>query len=143
MRSMLQSVLYVGFLTLSIPLPPLPPSDRDETGCLSWLDKQKSKSVIYVSFGTVATPPPNELVALTEALEESGFPFLWSLKDKLKGILPDGFLERTSYCGKIVHWGKKMREKAQKVKRTMLDAAGPHGKAAHDFKTLVEIVSSS
>nr|ABN05861.1 hypothetical protein MtrDRAFT_AC148971g27v2 [Medicago truncatula] len=29
-----------------------------------------------------------------------------------------------------------MREKAQKVKRTMLDAAGPHGKAAHDFKTL-------
>lgn len=34
--------------------------------------------------------------------------------------------------------GKKMREKAQKVKRTMLDAAGPH-----DFKTLVEIVSSS
>nr|ABD28557.1 Anthocyanidin 3-O-glucosyltransferase, related [Medicago truncatula] len=104
MRSMLQSVLYVGFLTLSIPLPPLPPSDRDETGCLSWLDKQKSKSVIYVSFGTVATPPPNELVALTEALEESGFPFLWSLKDKLKGILPDGFLERTSYCGKIVHW---------------------------------------
>lgn len=39
--------------------------------------------------------------------------------------------------------GKKMREKAQKVKRTMLDAAGPHGKAAHDFKTLVEIVSSS
>lgn len=101
---MLQSVLYVGFLTLSIPLPPLPPSDRDETGCLSWLDKQKSKSVIYVIFGTVATPPPNELVALTEALEESGFPFLWSLKDKLKGLLPDGFLERTSYCGKIVHW---------------------------------------
>lgn len=225
MRSKLQSVLYVGFLTLSIPLPPLPPSDRDETGCLSWLDKQKSKSVIYVSFGTVATPPPNELVALAEALEESGFPFLWSLKDHLKGLLPDGFLERTSHCGKIVPWvpqaqvlghdsigvfvthcgcnsvfesisngvpmicrpffgdhamsgrmvediweigvkieggvftknglvkslnlilveeeGKKMREKAQKVKRTVLDAAGPHGKAAHDFKTLVEIVSSS
>jgi hypothetical protein len=225
MRSKLQNFLYVGFLTLSIPLPPLPPSESDETGCLSWLDKQKGKSVIYVSFGTVVTPPPHELVALAEALEESGFPFLWSLKDHLKGLLPDGFLERTSNFGKIVPWapqaqvlghdsvgvfvthcgcnsvfesisngvpmicrpffgdhgmtgrmvediweigvkieggvftknglvkslnlilvkeeGKKMREKAQTVKRTVLDAAGPHGKAAQDFKTLVEIVSSS
>ncbi|CAK8530353.1 unnamed protein product [Lathyrus sativus] len=224
MRSKLQKMLYVGFLTLSIPLPPLPPSESDETGCLSWLDKQKGTSVIYVSFGTVVTPPPDELVALAEALEESGFPFLWSLKDHLKGVLPQGFVERTSDVGKIVAWvpqtqvlghdsvgvfvthcgcnsvfesisngvpmicrpffgdhgmtgrmvediweigvkieggvitkngllkslklilgkedGNKMRENAQKVKRTVLDAAGPNGKAAQDFKTLVEIVSS-
>lgn len=225
MRSKLQNMLYVGFLTLSIPLPPLPPSESDETGCLSWLDKQKSASVVYVSFGTTVTPPPHELVALAEALEESGFPFLWSLKDHLKGVLPEGFLERTRDIGKIVPWvpqtdvlghdsvgvfvthcgcnsvfesisngvpmicrpffgdhgmtgrmaediweigvkieggvftrngllkslklilvkeeGKKMREKAQKVKRTVLDAAGPNGKAVQDFNTLVEIVSSS
>lgn len=225
MRSKLQNMLYVGFLTLSIPLPPLPPSENDETGCLSWLDKQKSTSVVYVSFGTTVTPPPHELVALAEALEESGFPFLWSLKDHLKGLLPEGFLERTSDIGKIVPWvpqtqvlghdsvgvfvthcgcnsvfesisngvpmicrpffgdhgmtgrmvediweigvkieggvftkngllkslnlilvkeeGKKMRENAQKVKKTVVDAAGPNGKAAQDLKTLVEIVSSS
>ncbi|CAL5183254.1 unnamed protein product [Lathyrus oleraceus] len=224
MRSKLQNMLYVGFLTLSIPLPPLPPSENDETGCLSWLDKQKSTSVVYVSFGTTVTPPPHELVALAEALEESGFPFLWSLKDHLKGVLPEGFLERTSDIGKIVPWvpqtqvlghdsvgvfvthcgcnsvfesisngvpmicrpffgdhgmtgrmvediweigvkieggvftkngllkslnlilvkeeGKKMRENAQKVKKTVLDAAGPNGKAAQDLKALVEIVSS-
>ncbi|XP_004485617.1 anthocyanidin 3-O-glucosyltransferase 7 [Cicer arietinum] len=225
MRSKLKCLLYVGFLTFSLPLPPLPPSESDETGCLSWLDKQKDRSVVYVSFGTVVTPPPNELIAVAEALEESGFPFLWSLKDHLKGLLPNGFLERTSDCGKIVSWapqaqvlghdsvgvfvthcgcnsvfesisngvpmicrpffgdhgmtgrmvedvweigmrieggvftknglvkslnqilvreeGNKMREKAQKVKRTVLDAAGPQGKAAQDFKTLVELVSSS
>ncbi|KAJ1396540.1 UDP-glycosyltransferase family, conserved site [Sesbania bispinosa] len=225
MRSKLQSFLYVGFLTLSLPLPPLPPSDSDETGCLSWLDKQNAKSVAYISFGTVVTPPPHELVAVAEALEASGFPFLWSLKDHLKGLLPNGFLDRTSNQGKIVPWapqaqvlghdsvgvfvthcgcnsvfesisnrvpmicrpffgdhgmtgrmvediweigvkieggvfsknglmkslnlilvqeeGKKMREKALKVKKTVLDAAGPQGKAAQDFKTLLEVISSS
>ncbi|KAI5448322.1 hypothetical protein KIW84_015663, partial [Lathyrus oleraceus] len=149
----------------------------------------------------------------------------WSLKDHLKGVLPEGFLERTSDIGKIVPWvpqtqvlghdsvgvfvthcgcnsvfesisngvpmicrpffgdhgmtgrmvediweigvkieggvftkngllkslnlilvkedGKKMRENAQKVKQTVLDAAGPNDKAAQDFKTLVEIIYSS
>ena len=225
MRSKLQSMLYVGFLTLSLPLPPLPPSETDTSGCLSWLDKQEARSVAYVSFGTVVTPPPHELVAVAEALEASGFPFLWSLRDHVKGLLPEGFLERTSTKGKVVPWapqtqvlghgsvgvfvthcgcnsvfesisngvpmicrpffgdhgmtgrmvediweigvrieggvfskdglikslnlvlveeeGKKMREKAQKVKRTVMDAAGPEGRAAQDFKTLVEVVSSS
>ena len=55
-------------------------------------------------FATVVTTPPHELVAVAEALEESGFPFLWSLKDNLKGLLPNGFLERTSMRGKMVPW---------------------------------------
>nr|QDM38903.1 UDP-glycosyltransferase UGT78K10 [Glycyrrhiza uralensis] len=226
MRSKLQCVLYVGFLSLSLPLLPLPPSDTDETGCLSWLDKQKGKSVVYVSFGTVVTPPKHEVMAVAEALEESGFPFLWSLKDHLiKGSLPNGFLERTNGRGKIVPWapqaqvlghgsvgvfvthcggnsvfesisngvpmigrpffgdqgmsgriiedvleigvrveggvftksgllksfnlvlvgdeGKRMREKALEVKKIVVDAAGPRGKAAQDLKALVELVSSS
>ncbi|KAL2980587.1 hypothetical protein AAZX31_13G237600 [Glycine max] len=230
MRSKLKSFLYVGFLTLSVPLPPLPPSDTDATGCLSWLDhKQKQNngvgSVAYVSFGTVVTPPPHEIVAVAEALEASGVPFLWSLKEHLKGVLPRGFLERTSESGKVVAWapqtqvlghgsvgvfvthcgcnsvfesmsngvpmicrpffgdhgltgrmvedvweigvrveggvftkdglvkclrlvlveeeGKKMKENAIKVKKTVVDAAGPQGKAAQDFNTLLEVVSRS
>ncbi|KAK7303220.1 hypothetical protein RJT34_14122 [Clitoria ternatea] len=103
MKSKLQNFLYVGFQTISWPTPALPPSDTDGTGCLSWLDKQNAKSsVVYVSFGTVVAPPPHELVVVAEALEESGFPFLWSLKDHLKGVLPSGFLERTRGRGKIV-----------------------------------------
>ncbi|XP_027338101.1 anthocyanidin 3-O-glucosyltransferase 7-like [Abrus precatorius] len=225
MRSKLSAFLYVGFLTLSLPLPPLPPSDTDATGCLSWLDKHNGGSVVYVSFGTVVTPPQDEIVALAEALEASGFPFLWSLKEHVKGVLPNGFLERTRNNGKVVPWspqsevlghgsvgvfvthcgcnsvfesmsngvpmicrpffgdqgmtgkmvedvweiglrveggvftkhgllkslnlilvqeeGKRMRQNALEVKRTVLDAAGPEGKATQDFKTLVEVVSSS
>ncbi|KAM3684213.1 hypothetical protein ACJW31_11G026900 [Castanea mollissima] len=75
----------------------------DTTGCLPWLDKQKPTSVAYISFGTLAAVPPNEFVALAEALEASGVPFLWSLRDNFKQILPNEFLQRTSLQGKISH----------------------------------------
>ncbi|KAI4299179.1 hypothetical protein L6164_032662 [Bauhinia variegata] len=104
MKAKLQSMLYVGFLTVSLPLSPLPPSATDGIGCLTWLDKQSAKSVAYISFGTAVTPPPHELVAVAEALEESGVPFIWSLKDPLKGFLPNGFLERTNMRGEVVPW---------------------------------------
>ncbi|XVF44882.1 hypothetical protein PTKIN_Ptkin02bG0159100 [Pterospermum kingtungense] len=104
LKSKFPNLLNVGFLTQELPPPPLPPSDSDGTGCLSWLDKQKSKSVLYISFGTAATPPDDELIALGEAVEESQIPFLWSLSNRHKHRLPKGFLERTTTQGKIVSW---------------------------------------
>ncbi|KAK7252264.1 hypothetical protein RIF29_36095 [Crotalaria pallida] len=222
MRSKLQSLLYV----VPLPSPLLPPSDdSDKSGCLSWLDSHKARSVAYVCFGTVVMPPPHEIVGVAEALEESGFPFLWSLNDNLKDLLPKGFLERTSTIGKVVSWvpqsqvlahdsvgvfvthcgcnsvtesicngvpmicrpffgdqgitarmvqdvwengviiegrvlsknglfkslnqilveeeGKKIRDNALNMKKTVQVAARPEGKSAQDFKTLVEIISES
>ena len=200
-------------------------SGSDLTGCISWLDEQKERSVAYVSFGTAASPPHNELIAIAEALEVSGIPFLWSLKDDLKELLPKGFLEKTGKRGKIVAWapqvqvlahasiavfvthsgsnsvcesisygvpmicrpffgdhhmnsrivekvwgigvnveggiltkngllkslelvlghgeGKEMRDKAQALKHTVQEAASPNGSAAHDFSSLVELISVS
>ncbi|KHN18257.1 Anthocyanidin 3-O-glucosyltransferase 2 [Glycine soja] len=66
--------------------------------------KLHSKSVAYVCFGTVVALPPHELVTVAEALEESGFPFLWSLMEGLMDLLPNGFLERTKMRGKVVSW---------------------------------------
>ncbi|RYR35754.1 hypothetical protein Ahy_A10g050871 isoform A [Arachis hypogaea] len=225
MRSKLKSMLYVGFLTLKLPLPPLPPSETDSTGCLSWLDTQGLRSVAYVSFGTVVTPPEKEIVAVAEALEESGFPFLWSLKEHAKKLLPEGFVERTKSKGKVVPWcpqsevlghgsvgvfvthcgcnsvfesisngvpmicrpffgdqgmvgrmvedvwkigmrvengvvlskdwlvnglnaimvgeeGKKMRENAQILKKKIMDAASPRGKAPRHFTSLLQLILS-
>ncbi|KAF5731904.1 anthocyanidin 3-O-glucosyltransferase 7 [Tripterygium wilfordii] len=103
-KSKFRKVFNVGFLTISLPLSPQPPPESDSTGCLSWLNGQKPKSVAYVSFGTVVATPQTELVAMAEALEESGVPFLWSLRDNLKEALPTGFVGRTSNMGKIVPW---------------------------------------
>ncbi|MCL7023883.1 hypothetical protein MKW94_015526 [Papaver nudicaule] len=101
-KSKFQKCLTLGPFTLTSQNPSH--VHDDPHGCLAWLDKQKPTSVAYISFGTVTTPPPNELAALAEGLEESGVPFLWSLKDHLVSQLPDGFLERTSQRGLIVPW---------------------------------------
>ncbi|XP_065872436.1 kaempferol 3-O-beta-D-galactosyltransferase-like [Euphorbia lathyris] len=105
LKSKFINYLNLGFISMTLPPPPqLPESDSDATGCLSWLDKQPSKSVAYIAFGTKATLPEKELKALAEALEFSKIPFLWSLKENLKEKLPNGFVERTSKQGKIVAW---------------------------------------
>ncbi|KAJ6763809.1 GLYCOSYLTRANSFERASE [Salix purpurea] len=65
LKSKLKRFLNIGPSNLiSAPSPV-----ADTSGCITWLDKQKLASVAYVSFGSVATPPPHELVAVAEALE--------------------------------------------------------------------------
>ncbi|RVW35326.1 Anthocyanidin 3-O-glucosyltransferase 2 [Vitis vinifera] len=58
--------------------------NSDVNGCLSWLDKQKAKSVAYISFGSMLAPSPDEHVALAETLQATGVAFLWSIKDNSK-----------------------------------------------------------
>lgn len=101
MKSKLKMCFSIGPLTMANPSSP---DIDDPYGCISWLDTHENSSVVYVSFGTAATPPPVELIALAEALEESGISFLWSLKDNAKSHLPCGFLERTTARGKVVPW---------------------------------------
>lgn len=80
LNSKVPSLLSVGFLTQPLSPPPLPPSDSDETACNGWTDKRQNLLRI-ISFGTVAIPPEDELIALAEAIGESDVPFLWSLQD--------------------------------------------------------------
>jgi len=80
----------------------------DEHGCLAWLNQHENSSVVYISFGSVVTPPPHELTALAESLEECGFPFIWSFRGDPEEKLPKGFLERTKTKGKIVAWAPQV-----------------------------------
>ncbi|XP_058113795.1 anthocyanidin 3-O-glucosyltransferase 7-like [Magnolia sinica] len=102
LKSKFRSCLAMGPLSLMSPLP----QETDAHACLAWLDRfaHKPASVAYVSFGTVMTPPPAELAALAEGLEESGAPFLWSLREKAREGLPAGFQERTAGRGLFVSW---------------------------------------
>ncbi|XP_059636453.1 anthocyanidin 3-O-galactosyltransferase F3GT1-like [Cornus florida] len=107
LKSKFQKFLSVGPFNFTSPLPW---SNRDEHGCLAWLDKHKAASVAYIGFGTRATPTPKEVGALAEALEASGTPFLWSLGDNMTRHLPKGFLGRTSTgIGKIVAWAPQVQ----------------------------------
>ncbi|KAJ7955755.1 UDP-glycosyltransferase [Quillaja saponaria] len=106
LKSRFQKFLNVGPFSLASPPPPM---ISDDHGCIEWLDKYKTASVTYISFGTVITPPPHELAALAEALEVCKFPFLWSFRGNPEEKLPNGFLERTKTYGKFVPWAPQLQ----------------------------------
>ncbi|PKA65436.1 UDP-glycosyltransferase 78D2 [Apostasia shenzhenica] len=85
---------------LSSPSSPL----SDKELCLPWLDRRAPSSVAYVSFGSFSSLPLDELAELAHGLEDSGAPFLWSLKEEERTALPEGFVERTAARGKVVAW---------------------------------------
>ncbi|KAF8668663.1 hypothetical protein HU200_051842 [Digitaria exilis] len=84
------------------------PPAQDPHGCLDWLARHPARAVAYVSFGTVATPQPDELRELAYGLEASGAPFLWSLREDAWPLLPPGFLDRAMAGGSsmtlVVPW---------------------------------------
>ncbi|XP_071725353.1 kaempferol 3-O-beta-D-galactosyltransferase-like [Rutidosis leptorrhynchoides] len=85
-------------------------SITDEFSCIPWLETQKPSTVAYICFGTVFKPPPHELVALAEALEETKTPFLWSINNESTKHFPKGFLKRASDNGngKVVPWAPQV-----------------------------------
>ncbi|CAA7037223.1 unnamed protein product [Microthlaspi erraticum] len=77
---------------------------QDET-CIPWLDKQQDKSVIYVSFGSLAKMSRTELIEIAWGLSNSDQPFLLVVRVGLvNGTIPQELLERLNEKGKIVKW---------------------------------------
>ncbi|XVF83812.1 hypothetical protein PTKIN_Ptkin16aG0523100 [Pterospermum kingtungense] len=83
------------------------PQDRS---CISWLDKQASNSVIYVSFGSVAAISETDFLEIAWGLANSKQPFLWVVRPGLVlgsewlEPLPKGFLGMVGGRGHIVKW---------------------------------------
>lgn len=70
------------------------PEDHE---CLPWLDSQKEASVLYISFGSIASLSEHQLKELVLGLEASRTPLLWAIrpdvKDSITSVLPKSFLE--------------------------------------------------
>jgi len=90
-----------------------------EDECLSWLDSQPSRSVVFLCFGSRGTFSVAQVKEIARGLERSGQRFLWVVKKPphgekskqaenfaaefdLEGMLPEGFLERTKDKGMVV-----------------------------------------
>ena len=81
-----------------------------DTSCISWLDTQEHNSVVYVSFGSIASISEAEFLEIAWGLANSNQPFLWVVRPGLiRGLewlepLPSGFLESMGGRGYIVKW---------------------------------------
>jgi|UniRef100_A0A2N9F3L0 hypothetical protein len=102
---------------------PLTAEDEDEDEneneyCLSWLDRQPSRSVVLLCFGSRGSFCVAQVKEIANGLERSGHRFLWVVKKPpqdekskqsdhtaefdLDVVLPEGFLERTKDRGMVV-----------------------------------------
>ncbi|XVE55848.1 hypothetical protein DITRI_Ditri03aG0190300 [Diplodiscus trichospermus] len=52
--------------------------------CLSWLDSKKSKSVLYICFGSLTRFSRSQTTEIAHALEASGYSFIWVVGRVLK-----------------------------------------------------------
>ncbi|XP_022755848.1 UDP-glucose iridoid glucosyltransferase-like [Durio zibethinus] len=83
---------------------------KEDAHCISWLDKQTPKSVIYVSFGSMASLSEQNIVEIAWGLANSEQPFLWVIRPGLipgsegTELLPKGFQEKVGERGCIVKW---------------------------------------
>ncbi|KAF0927271.1 hypothetical protein E2562_031476 [Oryza meyeriana var. granulata] len=85
--------------------------------CLTWLDEQPDRSVVFLCFGSEGTHQRKQLKEIAVGLEKSGHRFVWVVQaprtdpanfmearadSNLKELLPEGFLDRTSGRGIVV-----------------------------------------
>ncbi|KAF6161077.1 hypothetical protein GIB67_007718 [Kingdonia uniflora] len=75
--------------------------------CLAWLDLQQLKSVLYVSFGSVAVVTAEQLLEFWYGIVNSGKPFLWVMRpDSIIGErqIPEELMLATKERGCMVDW---------------------------------------
>ncbi|CAB4270867.1 unnamed protein product [Prunus armeniaca] len=78
-----------------------------DQSCISWLNTQAPKSVVYVSFGSLATLNEAKFLEIAWGLANSSQPFLWVVRSGLfhgPDPFPGGFLEGLNGRGHIVKW---------------------------------------
>ncbi|KAJ7961939.1 Glycosyltransferase [Quillaja saponaria] len=72
--------------------------------CMKWLDSKEIGSVIYISFGSLATLVEEQMEEITLALKKSNYYFLWVVRESEINKLPQNFVQDTATKGLLVNW---------------------------------------
>ncbi|KAL3531022.1 hypothetical protein ACH5RR_010344 [Cinchona calisaya] len=80
----------------------------DSSLCINWLNKQPKGSAVYVSFGSWTEIDVEQVEEIASALKESGFKFLWVVREFEKEKLPSNFIDETSDNGLVVTWSPQL-----------------------------------
>ncbi|XVF47437.1 hypothetical protein PTKIN_Ptkin03bG0108700 [Pterospermum kingtungense] len=105
--------------------------------CKAWLDAKPQNSVLFVSFGSMNTISPSQMMQLARALEATGKNFIWVVRPplgfdinsefKANEWLPEGFEERIreSKKGLVVHkWAPQLEILSHKSTSAFLSHCG-------------------
>ncbi|KAJ9541416.1 hypothetical protein OSB04_027922 [Centaurea solstitialis] len=89
---------------------------------MEWLDRQPSRSVVFLCFGSMGSLGRAQVREIATGLERAGFRFLWALrepgKEKLElpkdyeevgeSLFPAGFIDRTAKMGLVSGWAPQV-----------------------------------
>ncbi|KAL3527074.1 hypothetical protein ACH5RR_011730 [Cinchona calisaya] len=118
-NEILRSIVKVPVYLIGPLTRPVEP-DSLKSDISSWLDKQPTDSVIYVSFGSGGVLSAEQTNELAFGLELSQQRFIWVVRPPLDGgltnsddnlldYLPEGFLNRTRELGLVVpNWAQQV-----------------------------------
>ncbi|GAB2263273.1 hypothetical protein Droror1_Dr00004270 [Drosera rotundifolia] len=92
------------------------PLIKEDSSCISWLDEQQPRSVLYVSFGSIAAISEADIIEIAWGLEASKVPFLWVIRSGLihggrswNDLLPTNMDMIVEDRGCIVSWASQKR----------------------------------
>ncbi|KAL6982765.1 7-deoxyloganetic acid glucosyltransferase [Sarracenia purpurea var. burkii] len=91
---------------------------EEDASCMTWLESKPLKSVIYVSFGSIATVTKDQLIEFWHGLINSGKRFLWVIRSDFidkKSQIPTELLEGTKERGYIVGWAPQEKVLAHRA----------------------------
>ncbi|KAF0906625.1 hypothetical protein E2562_012208 [Oryza meyeriana var. granulata] len=82
----MRDVFAIGPLHAMSPAPAAASSLwRADNGCMAWLDGQASRSVVYVSLGSLTVISLEQFTEFLSGLVAAGYPFLWVLRPDMVG----------------------------------------------------------
>ncbi|XBJ11806.1 hypothetical protein VPH35_016448 [Triticum aestivum] len=110
---------------------PAGPRAEERHECLTWLDAQPDRGVVFLCFGStgLVNHSTEQLKEIAAGLERSGHRFLWAVRaphggdPDLDTLLSDGFLERTGGRGRFV---KQWAPQAEVLRHGATDAFVTH-----------------
>ncbi|KAJ8755428.1 hypothetical protein K2173_019226 [Erythroxylum novogranatense] len=76
--------------------------------CLKWLDSKDPKSVVYISFGSMAALGEDQMAEMAWGVKASNFNFIWVVRESELKKLPTNFSEQTSDKGLVVTWSPQL-----------------------------------
>ncbi|RWW70046.1 hypothetical protein BHE74_00022316 [Ensete ventricosum] len=81
---------------------------EEEDTCMRWLNSKPPRSVVYVSFGSIASVSAEQMEELVCGLEASAKHFLWVVGAALEKTLPRAFRKAPVERGLVVQWSPQL-----------------------------------